>query len=84
MMEVNESSFSLELKSREKLKSISLNGKRNQGVLVQGSLGAIDSIEFHEGSVLVILGTKGEIRLDLTPVELQSMLKRREGKDGGK
>ena len=77
-MKENECSFSLTLKSRDKLKSINLNGNKNQGFLVQGSLGIIDSIEFHEDTVLVISGSKGEIRLDLTPVELQTMLKKRE------
>jgi hypothetical protein len=77
-MEDNDCSFSLELKTRDKLKSVKLNGNRNRGFLVQGSLGTINSIEFHEDSVLVISGAKGEIRLDLTPDELQSMLRKKE------
>ena len=75
-MDDNECSFSLEIKSRDKLKSINLNGNRNQGFLVQGSLGSITSIHFHEDSVLVISGSKGEIRLDMAPIELEFMLKR--------
>jgi hypothetical protein len=80
-MEENECSFSLELKSRDKLKSINLNGDRKQGLLVQGSLGTISKIKFQEDSVFVISASKGEIRLDLTLVELQSMLNREENKD---
>ena len=79
-MDDNECSFSLEIKSRDKLKRINLNGNRNQEFLVQGSLGSITSIQFHEDSVLVISGSKGEIRLDLTRDELESMLKK-EDKD---
>lgn len=80
-MEENDCSFSLELNSRGNLKSLNLNGDRKQGLLVQGSLGIIRKIEFQEDSVFVISGAKGEIRLDLTSIKLQSMLNREENED---
>lgn len=71
-----ECSFSVELSSRDSLKGLMLNGNRGKGLMMDGSLGELEEIEFHEDSVLIITGTKGVARLDIQRDTLFKMLKR--------
>ena len=71
-----ECSFSVELSSRDSLHGLAMNGNRGKGIMIDGSLGEIRDIEFHEDSVLVLTGEKGLIRLDLDKRTLVSILKR--------
>ena len=59
--------FSVDLKSRDSIWSASLeNNRKNQGMLIEGSLGALQRANFHEnGLVLEIIGTEGVLRVDL-------------------
>lgn len=61
----DESSFSIELISRDYLNEMTLNGNRSQGLVLEGSLGVITDIEFQGGSVFVLRGSNGILRLDL-------------------
>ena len=65
-----ESSFSLELRSKNHLKKLTLNGNRSKGLVLEGSLGVIKDIEFQGGAVFVLTGSKGIIRLDLKEEDL--------------
>jgi hypothetical protein len=73
---MDESSFSVVLWSRDDLTGLVLNGVRGKGMTLHGSLGEITGIQFLDGSVMVIKGKKGEVRLDLHPDTLSKMLKR--------
>jgi len=67
-----ESSFSIELKSKECIKTINLANCTNEKVLVEGTIGHLQHAEFAEGIVLEIIGKKGTLRIDLSPEQIQS------------
>ncbi len=61
--------FAVELKSRSRLKNVTLsNGSR--GVLIEGTLGALQHADFVDGVVLEIAGENGVLRVDLTRDDL--------------
>ena len=66
-----ESSFSIELKAKEYIKTISLANGNRESVLVEGTIGQLQHAEFAEGIVLEVTGTKGILRLDLSREQIQ-------------
>jgi hypothetical protein len=68
--------FSIEMTSREHLQQISLSDKVNMGVLVEGYLGDLKTVELIDGVLLEIQGHYGILRLDITSEELQKLLKK--------
>ena len=62
--------FSLELKSKADLKSVSIPNGARDNVLVEGTIGELVQIGFAEGIVLEILGDKGVLRIDVTEDEV--------------
>jgi len=75
-----ENGFSVEMKSRENLDTISFSEKTD-GVLVEGTLGRLEELGMFEEAVLIVEGTKGTLRVDLTPDDLRKIM-RREVKSG--
>ena len=67
--------FSVELKSKEFVKSITLSDDK-QGVLLEGVLGQLEELALMEGSVLLLRGSHGMLMLDLKEGELLNMLKK--------
>ncbi len=57
--------FSVELKSKNDIKSITLVNGSNDSVLVEGTIGELVQATFAEGVVLEVVGKKGVLRLDL-------------------
>lgn len=67
--------FSVELKSKQHLKSIQLgNGKQDQ-VFIEGFLGELRELKFVEESMLEIKGANGILRLDVSRKEVSTHLK---------
>ncbi len=66
--------FSIELNSKEYLKSLALPSENGGDVLIEGFLGDIRSLSFTEGIMLEIEGTNGVLRLDLSKEELEELL----------
>ena len=66
--------FSVELKSKEYVRSISLTDEGRGDVLLEGVLGELDELDIQEGTVLIIKGAHGTLMVDLTEDELRSML----------
>lgn len=66
-----ESSFSIELKAREYIKTISLVNGNHESVLVEGTIGQLQQAKFVEGVVLEVTGTKGIFRIDLSREQIQ-------------
>ena len=66
--------FSIELKSKENIKKLNLTYGLNDGVLIEGFLGKLTSLNFTEGLMLEINGTNGSLRIDLTKKELKTLL----------
>jgi len=58
--------FSVELKSKANLKSITMTNGGIENVLVEGSLGDLVSAEFAENIILEITGTNGVLRINLS------------------
>jgi len=62
--------FSLELKSKSDLKSVSIPKEERENVLIEGTIGELIQIGFTEGVVLEIIGEKGVLRIDITEDEV--------------
>jgi hypothetical protein len=60
--------FSIELRSKEDVKNISLDG--DEKVLIEGSIGSLKRARFLEGLVLEMIGSNGELRVDLNVNDL--------------
>ncbi len=70
-MEVGpERAFSVDLKSRMAVRTVSLGNGRGNGVAIEGSLGTLEHVGFLDGTVLEVAGTDGVIRVDLSREEL--------------
>ena len=67
---IKERFFSLELKSKSDLKSISIPNGARENVLVEGTIGELVQIGFAEGIALEIMGEKGVLRIDITEDEV--------------
>jgi len=63
--------FSIELKSKQNLKNITLADNENENVLVEGTLGELVYATFTEGIILTISGTRGMLSVDLAESEIQ-------------
>jgi hypothetical protein len=62
----NERFFSVELKSKDNLKNVSLTSGDEGNVLVEGSIGELQRAEFSEGVILEVVGDKGVLRINLS------------------
>ena len=60
------------MKSRENLDAISFT-RNTDGVLVEGTLGELEELGMFEEAVLIVEGTKGTLRVDLTPGDLRKI-----------
>jgi hypothetical protein len=63
-------SFSVELKSKKYVTSVSLSDKGREGVLFEGILGELEEIGMLEDAILFINGSHGTLRVDLAKEEL--------------
>ena len=62
--------FTVELKTRRALKNASLDEGDQDGVQIEGTLGALIGASFRDGVVLEVSGTQGVLRVDLTREEI--------------
>jgi hypothetical protein len=72
MQKNGESSFSIELKSKEYLKTMNLANGACEGVVVEGTIGQLLYAQFTEGIVLEVVGQKGALRIDLSPDQIKA------------
>jgi hypothetical protein len=66
--EKDQRTFIIELKSKGDMKSASLD--ENEKVYIEGSLGSFKRAQFLEGLVLEVIGSNGELRVDLAMNDL--------------
>ncbi len=66
--------FSIELKSKEFVKSLTLQSAEGGSVLIEGFLGKLENVNFTEGLMLEIQGVNGSLRMDLSEDELKRLL----------
>jgi hypothetical protein len=64
-------SFSVEMKSKDAVKTLSFIEKENGNVLFEGFLGELKNILLVEGVMLEIEGKNGILKLDITSREIE-------------
>ncbi len=67
--------FSIELKSKNSLKNVMLANHKHEKMLIEGTIGKLKKIEFVEGIILEITGSRGVLTIDITQNEVQNMKK---------
>jgi hypothetical protein len=65
--------FSVELESKEFLKTMSVSESHHQTVYFEGFLGDIEDINILSGGLLEVKGVNGILRLDLSEEDLKSL-----------
>jgi hypothetical protein len=62
--------FSVELKSKQNLKSITLTNGASDNVLLEGNIGELVQARFTEGIIFEVVGKNGVLRVDLNEEEI--------------
>jgi hypothetical protein len=70
-----ENSFSVEMRSKRYVKSISISDEGHDRVLFEGSLGELMELSLVEGDVLEFVGVNGVLRVAVTEEQLMKALK---------
>ena len=66
--------FSVEMKSKRFVKSISISDESHDRVLFEGNLGELMDLSLVEGDVLEFIGVNGVLRVDLTLDQLKKII----------
>lgn len=66
-----ECTFSIELKSKEKIRKLKMSNCNHEGVLIEGSIGRLQRTEFIEDIVFEVIGDNGTFRIDLSPEQIK-------------
>jgi hypothetical protein len=66
--------FSVEMKSKKYVKSISISDEARDLVLFEGDLGELRELTLSEGDVLEFIGVNGILRIGLTEEQLRKTL----------
>jgi hypothetical protein len=73
----DEHMFSVELKSKQHVKSILLANDGRNNVLIEGFLGRLTGVSFTEGLMLAVEGANGILRMDLSEKEVRKLLSKK-------
>lgn len=77
MGKVRERGFSVEMASKEHVRSLIVSDESQGKVLFEGSLGELQELGMVEEIVLQVKGTKGTLRIDLKESEFVKMLEKK-------
>lgn len=69
-----EHSFSVEMNSTKHLGQVSISRKHADHVLFEGNLGKLEKLAMIEEAVLVVHGSNGILRVDLSQNELETLV----------
>lgn len=69
-----EHSFSIEMRSKKFVKSVSISDEAYDRVLFEGYLGKLEGLSVIEGLALEVRGVNGVLRIDLSEEELRKAL----------
>jgi len=69
------SSFSIEMKSKNHVKNISISDEAHDRVLFEGNLGELVELSLVEGDVLEVVGINGIIRIAVRKEQLLNALR---------
>ncbi len=70
-----EHAFSVEMKSKGYVKSISISDEARDHVLFEGNLGKLLELSLAEGNVLEFVGVNGVLRVAVTEEQLRKALR---------
>jgi hypothetical protein len=70
MPEKKSSGFSVEVKSKKYIKTMSLSNGHPDAVLIEGDLGPVTEVSMFEDRVLIVKGRHGTIRVELSKTDL--------------
>jgi hypothetical protein len=65
-----ERSFSLELKTKQKLRNVTLNNDVNENVLIEGTIGELKNAGFVCEDILEVVGSEGVLRVNVAKQEI--------------
>jgi hypothetical protein len=66
--------FSVEMKSKRHVRSISISDETKDRVLFEGDLGDLEEVAFIGGSMLEVRGTNGVLRIELGEEETRKLM----------
>jgi hypothetical protein len=66
--------FSVEMKSKRHVRSISISNEARDRVLFEGDLGELEEVAFIGGSMLEVRGTNGVLRVELGQRETEKLM----------
>lgn len=66
--------FSIEMTSKQHVKTLTLANDAHTPVLLEGNLGVLQDISLVEGDVLEFVGAHGVLRIDVSDVHLETAL----------
>jgi len=66
--------FSVEMKSKAYVKSISISNEAKDRVLFEGDLGELEEVVFVGGSMLEVRGSNGVLRVELGQSETRKLM----------
>jgi len=66
--------FSVEMKSKNHVRSISISNETKDRVLFEGDLGDLEEVSFIGGSMLEVRGTNGVLRIELGEEETRKLM----------
>lgn len=67
--------FSVEMKSKKFVRSISISNEARDRVLFEGDLGELEEVAFVENSMLEVRGANGVLRLELGEYETRRLVR---------
>lgn len=72
--------FSIEINSKKHLRDISLSNSGREAVLIEGDLGPLKDVTFFEDKVLIVKGSYGTLRAELSKSIISDLVFSREKK----
>jgi hypothetical protein len=77
MSKIKERGFSVEMASKEHVRSLIISDESQGKVLFEGDLGKLRELGMVEEIVLQVKGTKGTLRIDLEEDEFRKMFEKK-------
>lgn len=74
-------SFSVEMRSSKHVRQMLISGDSDDHVLFEANLGKLERLAMIENAVLVVHGSNGVMRIDLSENELKTVIPEKKGKD---
>ena len=81
MISLMDHAFSVEMKSKQYIKNISISNESQDKVLFEGNLGNLCDMSLEEDHVLELIGTNGVLRIAVTRLQLEKMLSKENSTD---